>query len=305
MNIIVDWNNYNYGASEHRVYRDTVSMDPNNLPTPHQTLVPEISEYVDVGVTEGQTYYYIVSTMVNGVEYKADQISILADSPFVAAANLIAAFDFEDLSGGTVKNLVGANEALPYYGATAAIGPDSSQALEFDGSDWVDLRQLNALLLGNAGSVAFWARVDSAGPIRAFAKYKNSSPYSFFGISIQSDGQATLFYRSATVSYTEIRAPVSNFTNGSWHHYVFTGDGTTNKAYVDGAEVAFATTTGEANQGRWFDDISDLDYTVMSRLRSGSSTTYYGEGAVDHYYIYDRVLTASEVTELYQKVGPL
>lgn len=76
MSIQLTWTDTNYGETEHRVYRDTVTIDPEALPAPLATLGPDVESYQDDTAAPATTYYYRVSAVCQGQENVSDEVSI-------------------------------------------------------------------------------------------------------------------------------------------------------------------------------------------------------------------------------------
>ena len=93
-----------------------------------------------------------------------------------------------------------------------------------------------------------------------------------------------------------------NVTNGSWHQLAFTYDGTSSKliAYIDG--VLFRTNTVGGPLG-------PVNFSAFDNLTIGGPSPYTHEkngwmgfwenGQIDQFRMYGTVLSASEVTALY------
>lgn len=135
-----------------------------------------------------------------------------------------------------------------------------------------------------------------SGSVSAFAWFKaqgtpGSNFHIVFGgqeleISIPTDGSIR------TGVFTDTRY-VSNagsgLLDGSWHFVGLTFDGTTKKSYIDGVDVGQQTVIGTL-----------VNVFASRRIGVyGSSTGYYANGLIDEARIYNRALTASEVTTLY------
>ena len=85
-------------------------------------------------------------------------------------------------------------------------------------------------------------------------------------------------------------------TDGAWHHYAFTKDAPAGvmKAYVDGRLLA-------VQRGR-SRPLYSFGMFRIGRERATNSQHFF-DGAVDDFRIYDRVLSATEVTNLYEGYG--
>ena len=82
----------------------------------------------------------------------------------------------------------------------------------------------------------------------------------------------------------------ATLTDGNWHHVSVTNDGTTLTVFVDGVSDGTLSSTGltQASIYTW----------VLGYLRRSPVTTWLN-GSIDHVEIFNSVLTASEVQDLY------
>lgn len=81
--------------------------------------------------------------------------------------------------------------------------------------------------------------------------------------------------------------------NGSWHHYVITGNGTSNVLYIDGKQVGTSTTYRNITGTQIY--ISGWD----------STTSYKWLGMLSDFRLYATALSASDVADLYNNVGSI
>lgn len=102
------------------------------------------------------------------------------------------------------------------------------------------------------------------------------------------------------VNYSEQKVTgATSVTTGSplvWHHVVFTYDGTNGRIYVDGELDGGPTALSNG-----------LNYDAGSVFQLGVGVAVGGQctGMIDEVLIYDRALTADEVTDLYELTQPL
>ncbi|HEV8284562.1 MAG TPA: LamG domain-containing protein [Chitinophagaceae bacterium] len=76
--------------------------------------------------------------------------------------------------------------------------------------------------------------------------------------------------------------------NSNWHHIAATRDNTSMKLYIDGVLIGTAPSP-----------VVDFGSWVLHNYRLGYGGGSYWKGAIDDLRFYKRVLTASEVTQLY------
>lgn len=87
---------------------------------------------------------------------------------------------------------------------------------------------------------------------------------------------------------------LSTLNNGAWHHALGTNDGTTSTLYIDG--VSQGTTSGGAQTGYAAGYWRIGSYKLNGWLNGVDG---YFNGIIDDVRIYNRVLSASEVSQLY------
>lgn len=94
MPIRLRWINNNLAEDGNRVFRSLSPMDPNDMPTPLATLPQGSTEYIDLSVQSGETYYYRVGAFAGQGQRLSEEISVVAtEAPgnfpvlFVGASN--------------------------------------------------------------------------------------------------------------------------------------------------------------------------------------------------------------------------
>ncbi|MBI2057236.1 LamG domain-containing protein [Candidatus Pacearchaeota archaeon] len=87
------------------------------------------------------------------------------------------------------------------------------------------------------------------------------------------------------------------FTNNSWTHIAFTQDGTSPVIYVNGIAVAQSFTVS-TDKTLWFNNIVLNNGRIGTRKFSASEDLFFN-GSIDEVRIFDRALSANEVSQLY------
>lgn len=140
---------------------------------------------------------------------------------------------------------------------------------------------------GTAGAV--WAAADEATTSRFMIFFVSSSD----GLSLQQQDGAGL---------DTISTDTTPITNATWHHVAISSNGSRWLIYVDGFVVAHSVNTG-ADSGDWFADTSAVDnFTIGVRVRTTPSTFF--NGSIQEPHVYDRELSAAEITYLFNKGRP-
>ncbi len=170
----------------------------------------------------------------------------------------------------------------PTLGQGSLIGSDpANRAVAFDGvNDQVQVPNSASLSLGGSFSLETWikpASIPSAGRWASIVTKAES-------YSLQFNGPKLEFTVITGGTRQRLQAPAGAIGAGSTYHVVATFDGSQQRLYVNGAQVASRAYRGSAS-------------TVTSPLRIGSwdGTGEYFAGVVDEVAVYNRVLTPAQV----------
>lgn len=193
-----------------------------------------------------------------------------------------------DLTASTGQNYTNSSGTKGYVNVNYGTAPGSCVTL--DGSD-DGLRCDTPYLLGTGGTVSAWSMT---------VWYTNNGdvqiPMIFYGTGAKSDFALCHFWFTTHWDFFiqsaggDVQSGTPEVTDPGWHFLVCTWTGTTAQAYWD------ATNYINSNIG--------VTYTPSSTqvLYIGSSTPGAGvwfNGKIDEVCIYDRVLSATEITNLY------
>ncbi len=157
----------------------------------------------------------------------------------------------------------------------------NNHSVDFDGVD--DFIQLGEPISYTQHTISTWVKVTNSGSSKTIIDARDGNDD---GIRIFSSSAEVLTYQLNT----------SDITSGSalsvdeWHHIVATYDGTTQKLYIDGLLVDSATTTQEVSV--------TTNAKIGARNFDDRAVEFLGK--IDELAIYDRALTAAEVTEIYR-----
>ncbi len=209
-----------------------------------------------------------------------------------------------ETSGSTFADNVGGNPAAiigePMLGIAGGVPNDSDKAASFNGDKDAASAAVSSLAGKTAATVEFWMKWDSYNneddlameltnnfneTPGGFLVDPNSSYGSFaVGIGIGASRNVSLFARPSL---------------GTWHHYAFVLDTTAVAGqqvipYVDGQPVAFT----KAENGTGAPAFADAAVSFMSRAASSLN----GAGDLDEVALYDRALTAGEISNHFQGI---
>jgi len=172
---------------------------------------------------------------------------------------------------------------------------NAQNALNFDGiNDFVSIPDENSLdLLANDNmSIEFWFKTSSTAeflPIIAKTDHENNqtgyaiSMYAgIIGVAKIGDGNG--------FTYAQINT-LSTFNDGNWHHFTAVLPGTDANNYLIYIDETLQATTIQSNNfaGEMINSIE---------LKIGNTSSFFYEGTIDEIRIWEKALSASEITSL-------
>jgi len=225
-----------------------------------------------------------VASPQNEYGYRDGQLLIAATS-----SGLQGSWKFDENNGATAADASGANNTGTLSsGATWTTG-QSGAAVNLDGvDDYVQVGAQSSLALTNAGTLSAWIYPTGAG-----------SHATCGGIIVNKEGEYELArFTDGTIQWAFANTnPGWNWVNtgyvaplNQWTHVAVTYDGGIVKTYING--TLFHTYTGTGAIGDV--DNSQNDFRVGGR----QVTSHNFRGRIDEVRVYNRALSASEVTTL-------
>jgi hypothetical protein len=233
---------------------------------------------------------------------QAAELNVIPDS--VLAQDLLAWYRFEDGDARDYTNDLDATfaDSTAYDGTVNGATFQSSGgvtdfengansgAFEFDGSnDKITIDPFNNLP-NNEFSVSLWSNKDTTNSNVCFWHMPNSSGDNTNAVFTESDEYRYL----SNNNVFDTGIPVKDNT---WQHIVATGDGSTASIYVDnslGATTSYNTFN--------FEGVFHIGVDVDGGPRSGFSQFF--DGQIDDVRIYNRALTESEISDIYNATKP-
>ena len=201
----------------------------------------------------------------------------------VAPENLIAFYPFDgnadDASGNQLDGTVnGASLTDDRNG-------NSNSAYLFDGNDGIDISHSDKLNMDGALSVSCWIKPALLQNAMIFGKSNYTSATNYL-LRVQSDGNIQWEYNG----YLNTTSKPLQANN--WYHIVVTADnpGEHRKVYVNGQLIAETT----SSSGPFGSVTEELTFGYASR------NAEYFKGVIDDIGFYDKELTDTEITALYQ-----
>lgn len=162
---------------------------------------------------------------------------------------------------------------------------------EFNGSSSYISRNSAFLPTGNASrTFSFWTKLDTHVTDAYFMSYGDGVAGQFFSPRV------TPVSQGGYISFMGYAADLNSnvvMTTGEWMHLCYTYNGTTLKIYKNAVEIASGNLSLNTSQTR--------NFIIGARDYNGSITKHI-DGKIDQVRIFDRAITADEVTKLYNEV---
>jgi len=193
------------------------------------------------------------------------------------------------MSGTTAYDRSGMGNNGTLTGGAKVVLGKNGQGVQFDGvDDYIDTVPASDLAESATFTVSFWVKAVSTAPNKMAIAIRNAqSNGTLFAIypADNNGGRGARVYWNSTSIITESGVERS----GSWHHYLFVSRSTTNhELYVDGQSVGTSATSKSLPN-------------PLSNITIGAwyPTSQHFNGSLDEVRIYNRALSANEVTQLY------
>lgn len=261
-----------------------------------KSFAPDTTSYVDTGLAASTTYYYrLKATNGAGDSAYSNTASATTQSTTpppttyvnaVKADGPISYWRLGEASGTAAADVMAANAGAytngPTLGRPSLLATDTANtSTSFDGvNDFVGVNGSTSLNLASALSLEAWikpAAIPAAGGWASVLTKQES-------YSLQFNGPRLEFTIIQSGTRRRLQAPAGAIVAGTAYHVVATYDGTTQRLYIDGAQVASAALTGVAS-------------TTTNALRLGSwdGANEFFNGVIDEAAVYAKTLTAAQV----------
>lgn len=253
----------------------------------------------------------ILSVFISGVIFTLAELGVGGQNGSTAAPNtldygLVGYWDFEegegqtfyDKSGNGNNGTLGSSSSVDYSDPIFGQGHNSSgengMGLVFDGKyDYADLGNGSTLTSNSGFSYSFWMKwngIDKGGYGGLIEYINRSSQNSRILID---DGSSHIVVQDP--SGTKLTSAYT-FSKDVYYHVVLTWDGSIPYLYVNG---------NLDNAGTAADFASSNSNRIKIGVGADWSPTYYFNGAMDEFRIYNRVLSEDEIRLLYNQKKPI
>jgi hypothetical protein len=219
-----------------------------------------------------------------------ETVATASTNPTFNAPSLVAYYKMNDATDET-----GSYDGTP-TDVNFNVAGKFGNAGEFNGSSSYISASIPFLNARVTSAVSLWIKYTDTGAYRSvFNDYSNTANFNH-NIIVNQPSTGNLRFFSAyggNTGYKIIESSGLTLNDGNWHHIVSTVDLSTNTltGYVDGVSVGNVTVSTNA----WTGTTQNLQ---IGRQEAGA----YFNGSIDQIRIFDRAITANEVTTLYNEV---
>jgi hypothetical protein len=198
---------------------------------------------------------------------------------------LVAAYGFEETSGTAITDSSGRGNAGTLVGGTGRSAAGRiGRGLTFDGvNDYVNVPDANSLDLTTGMTLEAWVNPTALGPIWRTLIIKESPGYFRYALYAHNGANGPsghVFTNSDLDAIASSALPLN-----TWTHLATTYDGATVRLFVNGTQVATRAAPGAMAAS-------------TNALKIGGNAVWaeWFRGAIDEVRVYDRPLTAAEIT---------
>ncbi|HEU5004919.1 MAG TPA: capsid cement protein [Candidatus Saccharimonadales bacterium] len=205
------------------------------------------------------------------------------DSGNSLTTGLMSYWNLDEASGTTVKDSVNTNYGVA--NGTTITGGKKNYARSFNGtSDYVDLGNGNTLNQTSTLSISAWIKNNdpTCSGVGSYILGGDNNGYGFYLLN----GSCKVSFGKIGISGASGNIAITDTT--SWHHVVMTYSGSQLRFYVDGV-------ADSANPVAYSTGFSTGSHYYLGG-RSGSN---YFKGSIDEVGLWNKVLSAQEVSDLY------
>ncbi|HRF64106.1 MAG TPA: PKD domain-containing protein [Candidatus Competibacter sp.] len=212
---------------------------------------------------------------------KTQTITVSAAS--ASTGGLVAAYNFNETSGTTVVDASGNGNNGIISGTTRTASGKFGSALSFDGiSNWVTVNDSASLDPTNGMTLEAWVYPTATMSSWRSVLLKEQTGGLAYALYANSDSNQAV--SSLNIGGDKNLAGGSALATNAWVHLATTYDGTTQRLYINGNQVASNAQAGSIT-------VSD------GVLRIGGNSVWgeYFKGNIDEIRIYNRALSAGEI----------
>ena len=271
------------GLASYSVYRSTT---PGFTPsTVNRIAQPTGTSYTDVGRPAGTYYYKVTADDTSGNTSPASN-EASATVPSGPLPGLVAAYGFDEGSGTTTADQSGSGNGGTLTSTTwAGAGAGKyGNALSFNGTNaFVSVADSNSLDLTTGMTLEGWVKPNAATGFRTLV-VKEQPGNLVYGLYANSDSNRPQSQVTLGGPPARLLDGTTTVPTGTWTHLAATYDGTTQRLYVNGAQVSSSAVAGTI-------------LTSSSPLKIGGNAIWgeWFNGLIDEVRVYNRALGVDEI----------
>ena len=218
---------------------------------------------------------------------------------FKLLRGLVAYFKLDESSGDALDSVAGNDGTV--VGATQGVSGKIGNAYSFTVNDYVNIDDvLTPLVSTTEGAWCGWINMPDAAAAgqTTIVSFADTSANEFMIFSVNT-GKLIVFCRVAGVIQWGLTTDNIEFSDNISYHVAFVKTTTDLILYID-AVVIDQTFTSTFDKTSFFSSATGLDNGRLGAVNfnSGGEVQFF-EGVLDEIGIWDRALTADEITELY------
>jgi large repetitive protein len=240
---------------------------------------------------------FTVQVQDNAVQIATQSFNLTINlaPPPISITGLVGYWSFDN---GTANDNSGNGNNGTLINNPSVVAGKSGQALSFNGStQYVNVGSVLNPGSGNL-SVFAWVKTTQAGGLNMIVSKRNSSVATNGGYQLFQNGSGALSFTFGDGNSSRVRIDSSGprINDGNWHSvgvvFTRTGNGV---IYVDGAPAAGGSGSITSQSG-FVNNSLPLRFGVEDQTGQGF---LYWNGAIDEVRIYNRALSAQEISDLY------
>ena len=223
-------------------------------------------------------------------------MTITDDDAPGGSGDLIAYWKFDESSGSTVYDNTAYNNDGTITNDVTFVNGKINNAIDVAATgdhDYITVSNSASLQIDDDLSIAFWIKAPADQPgsskqVLATKDYYSSEDA--ITIDTSSDNSSALRMNLFTSAANNQNTNIDGVMDDTWHHVVFTASDGTFTKYLDGSAVTTGSMT--YNHGNGFGNTNDWGI-------GAANGDMDFDGKLDELRVYNKVLSAAEVTDLY------